>query len=77
MKMVRSDDKRRIRPGNVGPREVVQVTRPDAEHGLLSRLQPPALPKRMTRAQVKQAIRENPLRMKMSWEELRALTREP
>ena len=77
MKTVTSDDKRRIRLGDIEPREVFQVTRPDAEHWLLTRLQPPAPSKRMTRAQVKQAIRENPLRMKMSWEELRALTREP
>ena len=31
----------------------------------------------MTRTDVEQALRENPLRMKMTWEELRAVTREP
>ena len=77
MKTVTSDAKRRIRLGDIGPKEVFQVTRPDADHWLLARLQPAAPPKKMTRAEVERAIRANPLTMKMTWEELRALTREP
>jgi hypothetical protein len=56
---------------------VFHVTRPDADHWLLARLHPPSPPKQMTRAAVKRATREHPLQMKMSWEELRAMTREP
>ena len=77
MTTVTSDEKQRVRLGDIGPQEVFQVTRPDADHWLLARLHPPAPPRRMTRAEVKQALREHPLRMKMTWEELRAMTREP
>jgi hypothetical protein len=55
----------------------LQVARPDADHWLLTRLHAPAQPKRKTCTDVEQALRENPLRMKMTWEELRAVTREP
>jgi len=77
MKTVTSDAKRRVRLGDIGPQEVFEVTRPDADHWLLARLHPPAPPKPMTRAQARQAIRANPLTMQMTWEELRSLTREP
>ncbi len=77
MTTVTSDDKQRIRLGDIGPQEVFQVTRPDADHWLLTRLHPPASPRRMTRAEVKQALRGHPFRMMMTWEELRAMTREP
>ena len=77
MTTVTSDDKQRIRLGDIGPQELFQVTRPDADHWLLTRLPSPSAPKRMTRSDVKQAMREHPLRMKMSWKELRAMTREP
>jgi len=77
MKTVTSDEKRRIRLGDIGPREVFQVTRPDADRWLLTRLHPPAPPKPMTRAEVKRAIQARALTMKMTWEELRKITREP
>jgi hypothetical protein len=77
MKTVTSDAKRRVRLGDIGPQEVFEVTRPDADHWLLARLHPPAPPKPMTRAQARQSIRANPLTMQMTWEELRSLTREP
>jgi hypothetical protein len=77
MTTVTSDENQRIRLGDIGPQEVFQVTRPDADHWLLARLHAPAPPRRMTRPEVKQALREHLLRMKMTWEELRAITREP
>jgi len=77
MTTVTSDDKQRIQLGDIGPQEVFQVTRPDSNHWLLTRLNPPSTPKWKTRAEVKQAMREHPLRMTMAWEELRTLTREP
>ena len=77
MTTVTSDDKQRVRLRDIGPQEVFQVTRPGPEHWLLARLPPASPPKRMTRAAVKRAMREHPLQMKMSWEELRAMTREP
>ncbi len=77
MTTVTSDDKRRVRLGDIGPREVFQVTRPDAEHWLLTRLHPPAPPRRMTRPQVRGALKAHPLSLRMTWEELRAMTREP
>ena len=77
IKTVTSDEKRRIRLGDIGPREVFQVTRPDADRWLLTRLHPPGPPKQMTRAEVKRAMQAHALTMKMTWEKLRAITREP
>jgi len=77
MTTVTSDEKQRVRLGDIGPEEVFQVTRPDPDHWLLTRLHSPAALKRMTRSEVKRALHEHPLRMKMTWEELRAMTREP
>lgn len=77
MKTVTSDGKRRVRLGDIEPRDVFQVTRPDTDHWVLTRLHPPVALKNMTRAEAKRAMGEHPLKMKMSWEELRTLTREP
>jgi hypothetical protein len=77
MTTVASDEEQRVRLADIGPQQLFQVTRPDTNHWPLTRLQSPAAAKRMTRAEVREALIEHSLRMKMTWEELRAMTREP
>lgn len=44
---------------------------------LVRQVQPEASVKKKTREEIRQAIRNSRIRMTMSWEELREITREP
>ena len=75
-----ADAKRRVVLPGAKPGDVFHCERQDENHYLLIRLAtPPPLPKkqRMTRAQVRRALRNSRMKFDMTWEELRKLTREP
>jgi hypothetical protein len=61
----------------VKPGDVFTCEQQDENHFRLARLQPPPLPRKKTRAEVRRAIKNSKMKFDLTWEELRALTREP
>jgi hypothetical protein len=49
----------------------------DENHFHLARLNPPPPLKKKTRAEVRRAIKNSRMKFDLTWEELRAMTREP
>ena len=76
---VTADSKKRVVLPGARPGDVFMCQQRDENHFLLARLTPPPPPKakKMTRVQVRRAIKNSKMRFDMTWEELRALTREP
>jgi hypothetical protein len=73
-----ADAKRRVVVPGAKPGDVFACERRGENHFLLVRLAaPPPKAKKMTRAQVRRAIKNSKMKFDMTWEELRALTREP
>ena len=72
-----ADAKKRVVLPAARPGEVYEVQNLGEGRLLLMRLQLPAPPPRMSRSRCLAAIAAAPLRPTLSWEELRALTREP
>jgi hypothetical protein len=77
MAVSRADSRKRVVVAPARPGEVFDV-RPEGEDRIvLVRLaEPPPVP-RMSRARCLRAISSSPLKMRTSWEALRAETREP
>jgi hypothetical protein len=77
MGISRADAKKRVVVAPARPGDVFDV-RPEGEGRivLVKLAEPPPRP-RMSRARCLQAIADSPLRMKTSWEALKAETREP
>ena len=74
---ITADSKRRVVIPWVKAGDVFACEQRDKNHFSLARLNPPAPPKKKSRAQVLRAIKSSKLKFDMTWEELRALTREP
>ena len=77
---VTADSKKRVVVPGAKPGDVFACERQSENHFLLVRLAtPPPVPKvkKMTRAQVRQAIKNSRMKFDMTWEKLRELTREP
>ena len=74
---VTADSKRRVVMPGARPGDVFACEDEGNGHFLLVRLNKPAPPRKKTRAQVLAAIKASKMRPLMTWEELRAMTREP
>ena len=74
MLTTRADEKRRVTLPDAKPGDRFEIRRPGNGDFILVRL--PREP-RMSRAESLEAMAKTPFRMRMSWEELRRLTREP
>ena len=77
MPISRADVKKRVVLPAARPGDVFDVQLQGEDRILLVRLERPVPGPSMTRARCLQAIASAPLRMKTTWESLRALTREP
>ena len=75
--MIIADDKKRVRLPAAHPRDVYHPETLTRDLIVLRRIEPPKPKKRMTRAQIEQAIENSPIKFNVSYEELRKLTREP
>ena len=77
MSVVRADAKKRVVVPGAVPGDVFDVQRQDDERYVLVRLHRPDPAPKKTRAACLKAMSRTPLRMALSWEELRRITREP
>lgn len=73
----KADSKRRVVLPRAKPGEIYDVQEQGEGRYLLVRLERPKPRPRMSRADCLRALDDRPLRLGMSWEELRRLTREP
>jgi hypothetical protein len=71
-----ADSKKRVVIPGAKPGDVFSFQQQDENHFLIVRLQPPPPRQRKTKAQIRHAILHSKMRPTMSWDELRALTRE-
>ena len=74
---VTADSKKRVVVPSARPGDVFTCEQRDENHFWLARLNPPPPPKKMTKAQVRRAIKNSKMKFDMTWDELRELTREP
>jgi len=73
----KTDSKKRVVLPRAKPGESYDVQEQGEGRYLLVRLERPEPRPRMTREECLRALDEHPLRLRMSWDELRRLTREP
>jgi len=73
----KTDSKRRIVLPRARPGDVFDVQELGEGRYVLVRLERPEPKQSLSREDCLQAMEERPLRLAMSWEELRSLTREP
>jgi len=71
------DTKKRIVLPSGSPGDVFDIQQQGEGRYLLVRLEKPERPDRLSKAACLKAMEEAPLRPTMSWDELKALTREP
>lgn len=74
---VTADAKKRVVVPGAKPGDVFACEQQDENHFLLVRLAAPPAPVKKTRAEVRRAIKNSKLKFDATWEELRAITREP
>lgn len=72
-----ADEKRRVTLPDAKPGDRFEIRRPGNGDFHLVRLPSSASRPRMSREECLEAMAKTPLEMRMSWEELRRLTREP
>jgi len=75
-----ADSKKRVIVPGAKPGDVFTCERQSENHFLLVRLSapPPLLKaKKMTRAQIRRALKNSKLKFDMTWDQLREVTREP
>lgn len=77
MATTKADTKRRVVLPEADPGDVYDVQRQANGSYLLVRLERPRLRERLTREECLRAMDATPLRLRLSWEQLRELTREP
>lgn len=77
MSVTRADAKKRIVIPDAEPGDVFDIQHLGDERFVLARLQQPDAIAGMSVEACMQAMERLPLRMKVSWEQLRDLTREP
>ena len=73
---VKADDKKRVVLPGANPGDVFDCENQGPGRFLLIRLNKPEPPKRKTRKEVLKAIEKSTLHLDMSWEELKAWTRQ-
>ena len=76
MATVRADAKKRVVIPTAHPGDIFDIQSQGEGRLLLVRLQVPPVPARKSREECLSAIARNPLRLRLSWDELRRLTRE-
>jgi hypothetical protein len=74
---ITADSKKRVVIPWVKPGDVFACEKQDENHFRLARLNPPQQPRKLTKAQVRRAIKNSKMKFDMTWDELRELTREP
>lgn len=73
----KADAKRRVVIPGARPGDVYDVQKQSDGRILLVRLERPEFRAGMSRSQCLHAMEEAPLRLRMGWDELKSLTREP
>ena len=74
---ITADSKKRVVIPWVKPGDVFACEQRDENHFSLVRLNLPPPLKKKTKAQIRHAILNSKMKFDMTWEDLRALTREP
>ena len=74
---ITADSKERVVLPWAKPGDVFNCLQQDENHFAFARLQPPPPPKKQSRAEVRRALRNSKLKFDLTWDELRAMTREP
>jgi len=74
---ITADSKKRVVIPWVKPGDVFACEQQDEKHFHLARLNPPPPRKKKTKAEIRHAILHSKMKFDMTWEELRAMTREP
>ena len=74
---VTADAKKRVVLPDAKPGDVFACERQNENRFLLVRLAPPPPPLKMTKAEVRRALKSSKLKFDLTWDELRAMTREP
>ena len=77
MPTTRADEKRRVTLPDATPGDLFEIRSPGNGDFLLVRQLSLASRARMSRAECLDAMAKNPLKMRLTWQELRQLTREP
>ena len=77
MPTTQADEKRRVTIPDATPGDVFEVRNPGNGDFLLVRVSPTTGKPSVTRAESLKAMERSSLKVRMSWEELRQLTREP
>jgi hypothetical protein len=77
MPITTADNKKRVIIPAARPGDIFDVQQQSEDRLVLVRLVRPKPKARMSRSEILRAITAAPLRPKISWEELRRLTREP
>jgi len=70
--MIIADDKKRVRLPAAHPRDVYHPETLTRDLIVLRRVEPPKPKKKMTRAQIIEAIENSPIKVTKSWDELKA-----
>ncbi len=71
-----ADSKKRVVIPWVKPGDVFSCKKEDENHFSFARLQPPPPAKKKTKAEVRRAILRSKMKFDLTWEELRAMTRD-
>jgi hypothetical protein len=74
---VKADTKKRVVVPGAKPGDVFACEQQDENHFLLIRLARPPAPLKKTKAEVRRAIKTSRMKFDLTWDELRAITREP
>ncbi len=77
MSTTHADEKRRVTIPDATPGDVFEIRNPGNGDFVLQRISSPVPKPRPSYAEALKTIIENPIEMRMSWEELRKITREP
>ena len=72
-----ADTKKRVVVPGAKPGDVFACERQSENHFLLIRLATPPPPPKKTKAEVRRALRSSKMKFDLTWDELRAWTREP
>jgi len=73
---VTADAKRRVVVPGIKPGDVFACERQDANHITLVKLVLPPCPEKRTRREIRRAIKRSKMSPTMTWDKLRAMTRE-
>ena len=74
---ITADSQKRVVIPWIKPGDVFACEQQDDNHFPLVRLRPTPPPTKKTKAEVRRAIKNSKLKFDVTWDELRALTREP